>query len=271
MPIVSRLLSKSALSRLLRVVSIKHLLQSSATKRAIINSIIWNTPIVDGNFVLSNYGVWLTKNWQDRTFRLSILGYRNNLEKFLAKIKHDVIFLDIGANQGVFSLVAAKNRFIQQIHSFEPNLEIAALLRKNLNFSGAPNFILHAVAISNQEGSVNFSFNGNHSGGGHLTEGETGVEVRSVNFHYLNEVFHDLKFPIVIKIDVEGFEKQVLTELFKSDIQKNITHIFIEMNHSFGQVETVDGILQQSGFRELWRKGSEQSYDALYVNHQESF
>jgi len=268
---MSRLLSKSALSRLLRIVNIRYLLQSGATKRALINSIIRNAPIVDGNFVLSNYGVWLTKNWQDRTFRLSVLGYRNNLEKFLAKIRHDVIFLDIGANQGVFSLVATKNKFIQQIHSFEPNLEIVALLRKNLDFSGAPNCTLHAVAISNQEGSVNFSFNGNHSGGGHLTDGETGVEVRSVNFHYLNEVFTDLNFPIVIKIDVEGYEKQVLTELFKSDIYKYITHIFIEMNYGYGQVETVDQILQESGFRELWRKGSEQSYDALYVNDQEFF
>lgn len=266
---VSRLLSKSALSRLLRIVSIKDLLKSSTTIRAIINSIIRNAPIVDGDFVLSNYGVWLNNNWQDRTFRLSILGYRNNFEKFLTDIKHDVIFLDIGANQGVFSLIAAKNKFIHQIHSFEPNLEIAALLKKNLSFARAANCTLHAVAISNQEGSVNFSFDGNHTGVGHLTDSETGVKVRSVNFHYLNEMFPDLIFPFIVKIDVEGFEKQVLIELFKSKIYKNITHIFIEMNHKYGQVEKVDHFLNDSGFRELWRKGTEQSYDAMYARLKE--
>lgn len=182
------------------------------------------------------------------------------------KIKHDVVFLDIGANQGVFTLVAAKNDFIKQIHCFEPNLKVAALLRKNLDFSGALNCTLHEVAISNQEGSLNFLFSDQHSGTGHIAEFETGVKVKSVNFHYLNEVFTDLTYPIVIKIDVEGFEKQVLSELFKSNLHKKITHIFIEMNQGYGQVENVDRILKEFGFTELWRKGSQKSYDALYIN-----
>lgn len=266
MLIKSNILSKSTLSRLLRIVSIKYLLKSGATMSQLFHSIISNKPIIDRNFVLSNYGVWLIENWQDRTFRLSILGYRNNLEKFLNKIDHNVVFLDIGANQGVFTLVAAKNDFIKQIHCFEPNLEIAALLRMNLDFAGVLNCNLHRVAISNQEGNVSFSFSDEHSGTGHIADFETGVKVKSVNFHYLNEVFADLAYPIIIKIDVEGFEKQVLLELFKSSLYKNITHIFIEMNQGYGQVETVDRILQESGFRELWRKGSQKSYDALYAN-----
>lgn len=251
------------------MVSIKYLWKSGATLHQLFHSIISDKPIVNGNFVLSNYGVWLIENWQDRTFRLSVLGYRNNLEKFLRKIKHDVIFLDIGANQGVFTLIAVKNKFIREIHCFEPNLEVVTLLRKNLDFSGALNCTLHAVAISNQEGSLSFSSSNQHSGSGHLTDSETGVKVRSVNFRYLNKTLSGLNYPFIIKIDVEGFEKHVLLELFKSSIYKNITYIFIEMNHGYRQVETVNKILQESGFKELWRKGSRHSYDALYVNTKE--
>ena len=75
----------------------------------------------------------MLSNYLDKTFQLSIMGYRNNLEKILLSIKQPLIFMDIGANQGVFSLVAAKNKNFVEIHAFEPNLELISYLERNFD------------------------------------------------------------------------------------------------------------------------------------------
>jgi hypothetical protein len=70
---------------------------------------------------MSNYGVWMYNNFNDKTFKLSLLGYRNSLDRIISLIEYPFIFVDIGANQGIFSLVAAKNKNCVALHTFEPN------------------------------------------------------------------------------------------------------------------------------------------------------
>ena len=95
----SNLISNKSLSRILKVLSLKYLIKSDVKRLEIIRSIITNQNIEKKGYILSNYGVWMLSNNSDKTFQLSIMGYRNNLEKILLSIKQPLIFIDIGANQ----------------------------------------------------------------------------------------------------------------------------------------------------------------------------
>ena len=85
----------------------------------------------------------MSNNYSDKTFQLSIMGYRNKLEKFLLSINEQLTFIDIGANQGVFSLVAAKNKNFVEIHAFEPNLKLISYLESNFYINKVNNFFIH--------------------------------------------------------------------------------------------------------------------------------
>lgn len=120
------------------------------------NSIITNKYIKSNGFTLSNYGIWMLDNYNDKTFRFSIMGYKNNLEKILLSVREPHIFVDISANQGVFSIIAAKNKKFLEIHAFEPNLNITSYLERNFLFNKVSNFFIHKVAIGPQSTSLSF-------------------------------------------------------------------------------------------------------------------
>ena len=66
--------------------------------------------LVNKKYVKSTYGVFLKANYRDVTFRLCILGcYGNFYCNRLKNIDEEFIFLDIGANQGIYSLIASQN------------------------------------------------------------------------------------------------------------------------------------------------------------------
>ena len=261
----SNLISNNSLNRILKILSLKYLIKSDVKRLEIIRSIITNQTIERKGYTLSNYGVWMINNCLDKTFQLSIMGYRNNLEKILLSINQPLIFIDIGANQGVFSLVAAKNRSFVEIHAFEPNLKLTSYLESNFIINHVNSFFLHKVAIGPKSTSINFYVSDNHSGSGRVSSQKSNMQVVSVNRDYLNKVFIQSNNYYFIKIDVEGSERNVLNELFNSNINSYIKYIFIEINTKFSEEDLLIEILKSNDFYEASRSGNEISYDALYV------
>jgi FkbM family methyltransferase len=235
----SNLISNKLLNRILKILSFKYLIKSDANRLEIIRSIITNQSIEKKGYTLSNYGVWMLNNYLDKTFQLSIMGYRNNLEKILLSIKQPLIFIDIGANQGVFSLVAAKNKNFVEIHAFEPNLKLVSYLESNFYINNVNSFIIHKVAIGPQSTSISFFVPENHSGNGRVTSEKSNMHVICVNRDYLNKVFTQSNKLYFIKIDVEGSERNVLDELFNSSINLYIKYIFIEINTKFSEEDVL--------------------------------
>jgi len=207
----------------------------------------------------------MLNNYLDKTFQLSIMGYRNNLEKILLSINQPLIFIDIGANQGVFSLVAAKNKSFVEIHAFEPNLKLTSYLESNFFMNKVNSFFIHKVAIGPQSTSISFFVPENHSGNGRVSSQKTNMQVVSVNRDYLNKVFIQSNKFYFIKIDVEGSERNVLYELFNSNINSCIKYIFIEINTKFSKEDSLIEMLGSNDFYELSRSGNGVSYDALYT------
>ena len=258
-------ISNKSLNRILKILNLKYLIKSDANRLEIIRSIITNQSIEKKGYTLSNYGVWMLNNCTDKTFQLSIMGYRNNLEKFLLSINQQLTFIDIGANQGVFSLVAAKNKNFIEIHAFEPNLKLISYLESNFCLNKVNDFFIHKVAIGPQSTSVSFFVPENHSGNGMISAQKSNMQVICVNRDYLNKVFTQINHPYLIKIDVEGSEHNVLYELFNSNINLHIKYIFIEINTKFSEENILIKILRSNNFYEISRRGNGVSYDALYV------
>ncbi len=261
----SNLISNQSLNRILRILNLKYLIKSDVKHLEIIRSIITNQSIAKEGYTLSNYGVWMLDNYLDKTFQLSIMGYRNNLEKILLSINQPLIFIDIGANQGVFSLVAARNKSFVEIHAFEPNLKLTSYLESNFLMNKVNNFFIHKVAIGPESTSISFFVPENHSGNGRITSEESNMQVICVNRDYLNKVFTQSNKSYFIKIDVEGSEYKVLNEIFNSSINLYIKYIFIEINTKFSEEDFLLTTLKNNDFYEVSRRGNGVSYDALYT------
>lgn len=142
-------------------------------------------------------------------------------ENFQAKVLLDLArvsseFLDIGANMGYYSLTAFKVNPDIKIHAFEPQPNIFSVLSKNVSL----NYLNEKVALHNcglgSKKSVATMFIPlfTGSGGGslanlHQDEGtprEVEVEVK-----VLDEYLGSDSNPDLIKIDVEGFEYEVVS------------------------------------------------------------
>ena len=113
--------------------------------------------ITKAEYVRSRYGVLLKSNWQDITFRMAYYAlYQFHLSRFLTKINTPFIFLDIGANQGIFSLAAGKNLHCKKVLAFEPVSDIYNILKKNIAINKLEKTVIpHKVAISNKFGQGN--------------------------------------------------------------------------------------------------------------------
>lgn len=122
--------------------------------------------------------------------------------------------MDIGANQGYFSLLASslvgpKGR----VHSFEPNPYVAERLAGNVALNGFENITVHAEAASNACGTAEFHIAPpTHTGLSSLRPmgdgaGATVATVRTVTIDSLLGEIKDVK---LVKIDVEGAELLVL-------------------------------------------------------------
>lgn len=121
------------------------------------------------------------------------------LKNFLTR--NSVVY-DVGANIGYHALAFAK--LCKYVYAFEPNKKHLELLRKNLRYG---NVEIFDVAVSDRPGTLkiqDFDINtpGNY---GELYCNKNGYDVTSIRLDDL-----DLEKPDLIKIDVEGFELNVL-------------------------------------------------------------
>jgi FkbM family methyltransferase len=226
--------------------------------------------------VRSIYGVRLKGNWDDSTFRMYLVGsYGFFLSDFLARQRSPFLFLDIGANQGLYSILAARNRFCRGVHAFEPVPQVAALLAENLALNRAREVAVHRVAISDRSGQIDIAFDPGHTGTSSLAaardaragQGAGTVRLTTIDHGGLDALIAPGAPRILVKIDVEGHEETVVAELAKCSFLPRVEAIFYECDESATDVRAVEATLRRAGFAGFVKVGMGTHYDTLALRH----
>lgn len=219
----------------------------------------------------SFYGVRMQKNMSDSTYRASMVGsYGTLLSRLLQEQREPFAFLDVGANQGLYSLLACENSRCVTAVSVEPNPYIFAYLVGNAALNPAARTKLLAVcaALSDSAGEVlSLAYSKRHSGAASLygdTAGTETVRVISLDGAALNRMFADADVPLFVKIDVEGAEVLVLQQLAEAGLMDKATSLVIEINERYRHTASIREFLGRHGWIERQREGTDSLYDAHY-------
>jgi FkbM family methyltransferase len=222
-------------------------------------------------YLLSAYGVWLRDRWDDATCRYCVLGeygffYSNWLQE-----QEDCIFLDIGSNIGLYSLIACRNPGIRAVYAFEPVPETFGYLVQNLRKNAADRCQACPVGISSVSEELSVMTKKGHSGVSTLRDTglahigyDSRTTVKVVGPDYLDALVDtSLANRIVAKIDVEGHEQVVINALMKSKIWPRVSNIYYEVNERYLDHQAVLSRLQADGFEVIYQNGAGGAYDLM--------
>lgn len=195
-------------------------------------------------------GLWVELN--PRTGQHYLRGEcETQIQNILAeRLRPGMVFYDLGANIGMFSILAA--RLVGQagrVISFEPDPETAARLRRNIVRNGFQNVTVIQAGVGSTTGTRTFSvadaLSPDHGVGKFAAE-DLGGEKILVNCISLDDFVDDIDAPDAIKCDVEGAEVEVIRGA-KKILQKKRPWIVCEL-HSLANGEAVGDLLVQSGY-----------------------
>ena len=158
-------------------------------------------------------GLWLELN--PRTGQQYLEGdVEPAIQKVLAeRLKPGMVFYDLGANIGFFSLLAARLvGTTGRVFSFEPDPEIAGRLRRNIERNGFTNDTVIEAGIWSASSTVNFvaaDVSSPDRGVGKFVVGDTQAPGTPTRCVALDDFVRTAPPPDVIKCDVEGAEIEV--------------------------------------------------------------
>jgi FkbM family methyltransferase len=152
---------------------------------------------------------------------------RQVTEIFKSLIERSSLVVDVGANIGWYTLLAAKRA--RKVYSFEPSPVSFSLLQRSVSKNGFKNVAAYPYCVSEREGSVTLHLADSGNKGLHSIVRNIGsqtIEVRSVTI--------DSMFPSetidLMKIDVEGAELLVLLGAHKMIEEGRLRRIVMEWN-----------------------------------------
>jgi FkbM family methyltransferase len=155
----------------------------------------------------------------------------NDMAFLLHFLRPGDIFFDVGANVGSYTLLATGVCNVKTI-AIEASADTAALLNDNLTL----NQLQHRVKLINKAAGANkdiLSFSKNEDTTNHVIAKDeiSNPECETVSVINLDSLtFNDE--PALIKIDVEGFETEVLNGMTNTLKQPSLKAIIIELNGS---------------------------------------
>lgn len=215
--------------------------------------------------VRTRYGVLMRANWRDRTFQYCYHAtYGPVLADYLTRQQRPFSFVDIGANQGLYSLIAAANPHCRTVTAFEPVAATFARLADNIALNGGAEKIRAVdAAVSLQSGTATIATDAAHSGTASLrNSAAVGEPIRILGIAEVDAAIDD-RFPLVVKIDVEGHEETVIEALSASRHLPRIAAIFYEIDSRWTDAVAIETRLRDAGFARFTRYGFGRHYDVL--------
>lgn len=174
-------------------------------------------------------------------------------------IKPGMIFVDIGANIGSYSLFVARHANNQaQIVALEPHPDTIGKLRYNLKANAVVSAVVLQLA-SGPKRTIMPLWSDGGSNIGHtsiLKAGTSNAKIAiDVQVVPLAEIMTEQKIAHIdlLKIDVEGFEDQVLLPFFKAAAPELWPrHILIETAHHNIWQQDVTAWMKENGYRVIF-------------------
>lgn len=176
-----------------------------------------------------------------RAYALNRIHEKNTTELFRKTLQPGHIFLDLGANLGYFSLLAA--RLVGRngrVFAFEPEPRNFCYLTKNVRLNDYRNVTLEPQAVSDSPGKVKL-FICPYDSGHHTINQPEGIRSYRPDYDYrqeqfvevdrisLDEYFRDPAQRVdVIKMDVEGAEMLALSGMDRLIRRQENLKIFVE-------------------------------------------
>ena len=189
-------------------------------------------------------------------------------------LQKDDLFIDVGANIGSFTVLASAHNQAKSI-SFEPVPATFNYLQRNIKINKIENVRLLNVAVGSAKSKVYFTDNEDTTN--HVAEkNEHGA--LEVDVVVLDEIVKDFSTPALLKIDVEGYETEVIHGATKTLSNPNLKAIIIELGGAgirYGYDENdIHNTLLAHGFtphrydplkRELSAGEGKHAHSTLYV------
>lgn len=191
-------------------------------------------------------------------------------------LQKDDLFVDVGANVGCFTLLASGVRDAKTI-AIEPLPDTFQHLRNNLiiNDLDKKTEALN-IGLDNKKGVLNFTQN--ISQNNHVAQ-ENDTDTISVEVNTLDNILQD-KQPILLKIDVEGFEKAIIDGASNTLKKESLQVVIIELiglgsRYGFNEAD-IHTILSNHGFftyaynplnRKLTETKNLGRYNTIYIRN----
>ena len=187
------------------------------------------------------------------------------------KTEDKIIFWDVGANIGIYSIYAALKHSNIEVVSFEPSTSNLRILSRNISINGLEKRIkINQFPLSNVENkylmfkeekfiegvaSHTWGEDFNFEGKSFTSANNYKIYGTTINYLLDNKI---LAIPNYIKIDVDGIEHLILKGASKFLSNSHIRSLSIELNENFKeQVETVLRIMKESNFNLKYKKRAE--------------
>lgn len=159
--------------------------------------------------------------------------------------------VDVGANIGFYTawmahLVGASGRVL----AFEPSLDRFAALQRNITKANLSQVSLHRLALGAEPGHAQLVNPGGRANAGQgtlrleVSEEITGtrVPVARLDDHLVNDEVVDF-----VKIDVEGYEAEVLVGARKLFMKQRVRFALLELSPEFGDTTFISNFLSTNG------------------------
>lgn len=173
-------------------------------------------------------------------------------------LKSGMTFMDVGAHVGQYTLLASTRVGLSgQVHSFEPDTETFACLKKNVVLNGFNNVQVNRKALGKENGTVEFYLSSLETMGSnslkkppHYSGRTIQIEVQRLS-DYMEE--NGIQSLDVVKIDVEGAEYEMI-DSSRDVFSRYKPAIIIEFNRSAGSkfgrgLRDLDTLLQELDYR----------------------
>ena len=204
-------------------------------------------------------GIKIRANIRDNVSERKFLFMPHFFDPFERKfiqdnLPQDGVFLDIGANAGIYSMTAAQSLSDQgRVLSIEPHPEMVRRLSYNFkinNWQDKCNILQYA--ISDKEDTLSLILDDSNMGGSSLTlkRGDNMISVPCMPLKNLleQEQVNNVHF---LKIDIEGAEDKALIPFFNT-APDNLWPHYLIMERSPDQWEgDLESVLEKCGYQKL--------------------